>query len=98
VLFVAMVVTVLAGMLVCYGRSAFARLLIVAAAIIVVSVGIGSVYAALNDRPWEYVSFPGACSCYERSLGPSGRFPARNHDNARAIRNPSVDGAETRLE
>jgi hypothetical protein len=25
-------------------------------AIIIVSVGIGSVYAALNDRPWQYFS------------------------------------------
>jgi hypothetical protein len=56
VLYVAIVVPVLAGMLVCYGRSMFARLLIVAAAIIIVSVGIGSVYAALNDRPWQYFS------------------------------------------
>jgi hypothetical protein len=56
VLYAAIVVTVLAGMLVCYGRSMFARLLIVAVAIIIVSVGIGSVYAALNDRPGEYVS------------------------------------------
>jgi len=58
VLYAAIVVPILAGMLVCYGRSMFARLLIVAAAIIIVSVGIGSVYAALNDRPWEYVSLP----------------------------------------
>jgi Stage III sporulation protein AF (Spore_III_AF) len=58
VLYAAIVVPILAGMLVCYGRSMFARLLIVAAAIIIVSVGIGSVYAALNDRPWQYVSLP----------------------------------------
>ena len=56
VLYVAIVVPVLAGMLVCCGRSMFARFLIVAAAIIIVSVGIGSVYAALNDRPWQYFS------------------------------------------
>jgi hypothetical protein len=56
VLYVAIVVPVLAGMLVCYRRSIFSRLLIVAAAIIIVSVGVGSVYAALNDRPWDYVS------------------------------------------
>jgi hypothetical protein len=55
VLYAAIVVPVLAGMLVCYGRSVFARLLIVAAAIIIVSVGIGSVYAALYGHPWEYV-------------------------------------------
>jgi hypothetical protein len=56
VLYVSIVVPVLAGMLVCYGRSVLARLLIVAGAIIIVSVGIGSVYAALHDRPWTYVS------------------------------------------
>jgi len=54
-LYVSIVVPVLAGMLVCFGRSVFARLLIVAVAIIIVSVGIGSVYAALRDRPWTYV-------------------------------------------
>jgi hypothetical protein len=40
VLYAAIVVPVLAGMLVCYRRSMFSRLLIVAAAIIVVSVGV----------------------------------------------------------
>jgi hypothetical protein len=55
VLYVAIVVPVLTGTLVCHGRSMFARLLIVATAIIIVSVGIGSVYAAHHGRPWEYV-------------------------------------------
>jgi len=56
VLYGSIVVPVLVGVFVCYGRSMFARLLIVAAAIIIiVSVGIGSVYAGLHGHAWEYV-------------------------------------------
>jgi len=52
----AIAIPFLMGMLVCLGRSGFARLCIVAAAIIILSVGIASVYAARYAEPWAYVS------------------------------------------
>jgi hypothetical protein len=44
------------GILVCRGRSGFARICIVAFAIIIVLVGVASVYAAMRGEPWVYVS------------------------------------------
>ena len=44
------------GMFVCRGRSGFARVCIVALALIIVSVGVASVYAAIRGEPWVYVS------------------------------------------
>jgi hypothetical protein len=43
-------------MLVCRGRSWFARICILAFAIVIVSVGVASVYAAMRGEPWVYVS------------------------------------------
>jgi hypothetical protein len=55
-LYAAVGVPLILGMLVCRGRSGFARICIVAFAIIIVSVGIASVYVAIRDEPWVYVS------------------------------------------
>jgi hypothetical protein len=55
-LYAAIGVPLILGMLVCRRRSGFARICIVAFAIIIVSVGIASVYAAIRDEPWVYVS------------------------------------------
>ena len=55
-LYAAIGVPLILGMLVCRGRSGFARICIVAFAIIIVSVGIASVYAAMRGEPWVYVS------------------------------------------
>jgi hypothetical protein len=49
-------VPLILGMLVCRGRSGFARICIVAFAIAIVWVGVSSVYAAMRGEPWEYVS------------------------------------------
>jgi hypothetical protein len=54
-LYAAVGVPLILGMLVCRGRSGFARICIVAA-IIIVSVGVASVYAAMRGEPWVYVS------------------------------------------
>jgi hypothetical protein len=74
VLYVAIVVPVLAGMLVCYRRSMFSRLLIVAAAIIIVSVGVGSVYAGAQRQT------VGVCLAPARAIYRlfRGIVPARN--------------------
>jgi hypothetical protein len=55
-LYAAIGVPLILGMLVCRGRSGFARICFVALAIIIVSVGVASVYAALRGEPWVYVS------------------------------------------
>ena len=55
-LYAAIGVPLILGMLVCRGRSGFARILIVASAIIIVSVGVASVSAAMRGEPWVYVS------------------------------------------
>ena len=54
-LYAALGVPLILGMLVCRGRSGFARICIVAVAIIIVSVGVASVYAAMHGEPWVYV-------------------------------------------
>jgi hypothetical protein len=55
-LYAAIGVPLILGMLVCRGRSGFARVCIVAFAIITVSLGLASVYAAMRGEPWPYVS------------------------------------------
>jgi hypothetical protein len=55
-LYAALGVPLILGMLICRGRSGFARICIVAFAIIIVSVGFSSVYAAMRGEPWIYVS------------------------------------------
>jgi hypothetical protein len=55
-LYAAVGVPLVLGMLVCRGRSGFARICIVALAIITVSVGVASVHAAMRGEPWAYVS------------------------------------------
>jgi hypothetical protein len=55
-LYAAIGVPLILGMLVCRGRSGFARTCIVALAIIIVLVGVASVYAAMRGEPWPYVS------------------------------------------
>jgi len=55
-LYAAVGVPLILGMLVCRGRSGFARICIVAFAIIIVSVGVASVYAGMRGEPWVYVS------------------------------------------
>ena len=55
-LYAAVGVPLILGMLMCRGRSGFARIFIVALAIIIVSVGVGSVCAAMRSEPWVYVS------------------------------------------
>ena len=55
-LYAAVGVPLILGMLVCRGRSMFARICIVGLAIIIVSVSVASVYAALRGDPWAYVS------------------------------------------
>jgi hypothetical protein len=55
-LYAAVGVPLILGMLVCRGRGGFARIGIVAIAIVIVSVGVASVYAAVRGEPWVYVS------------------------------------------
>ena len=55
-LYAAVGVPLILGMLACRGRSGFARICIVAFAILIVSVGVASVYAAMRGEPWVYVS------------------------------------------
>ena len=54
-LYAAIGVPLILGMLVCRGRGGFARICIVALAIVIVSVGVASVYAAMRGEPWVYV-------------------------------------------
>ena len=55
-LYVAVGVPLILGMLACRGRSGFTRICIVVLAIIIVSAGVASVYAAMHGEPWVYVS------------------------------------------
>jgi hypothetical protein len=55
-LYAAIGVPLILGMLACRRRSGFARISIVAFAIIIVSVGVASVYASIRGEPWVYVS------------------------------------------
>jgi hypothetical protein len=55
-LYAAVGVPLILGMLVCRSRSGFARICIVAFAIIIVSAGVASVYAAMRGEPWAYMS------------------------------------------
>jgi hypothetical protein len=57
-LYAAVGIPLILGMLACIGRSGFARICIVIFAIIILSVGIASVYAALRGEPWVYVPQP----------------------------------------
>jgi hypothetical protein len=55
-LYAAVGIPIILGMLVCRGRSGLLRICIIAFAIIIVSVGVASVYAAMRGEPWVYVS------------------------------------------
>ena len=55
-LYAAVGVPLILGMLACRGRSGFVRIFIVASALIIVSVGVASVHAAMRGEPWGYVS------------------------------------------
>jgi hypothetical protein len=55
-LYAAIGVPLILGRLVCRGRSGFARICIVAFAIIIVPVGVEPVHAAMRDEPWVRVS------------------------------------------
>jgi hypothetical protein len=55
-LYAAVGVPLILGMLVCRGRSGFVRICMVAFAVLIVSVGVASVYAAMRGEPWVYVS------------------------------------------
>jgi hypothetical protein len=55
-LYAAVGVPLILGMLACRRRSGLARICIVVFAIIIMSVGVASVYAAMRGEPWVYVS------------------------------------------